>query len=396
MRPAAEINMSELDRACIDDPSLLEAMLPGASPPASQARAVYYTLAEHNQGQVLARFSRTDPEFLQRAPIALAAAAKRGHLPLLQWLQDQGLESTTGYSLELWRACRRGYLEMVRYLLPLYYTSPRDPFYNEKLWMTAAWKRDSELLRVLVETGYEEWCEGRTPRPTRLQYLVSRGAEDTVFSDTMAMACDAGNVPGVDYLLGVEPGLYGDALGGASLCDEPALMEHLLRQRLPTDEEYARAFSIASEEIQLTALRRLVDLRTPSTECLWEAMCCATGEGSSAMVEYLLSLGVNLCQPSSSEVDDLVFLAAEGGHLEMVQYLVAQGVRHDRHGDAAFHRACYLRRREVVVYLLGLGVSDAAVQRELDLGTHCREILEEYVRSERVRCRPAKNARSAR
>ncbi|PNH01265.1 Ankyrin repeat domain-containing protein, partial [Tetrabaena socialis] len=281
---------------------------------------------------------------------ATAAAARGGHVGLMDWLLLRA-DSTNvpqllagaaeGCDLPTLQRLHDTHVDALPGGLPApYKPSTLSAAAGSP---TADWQAKVEWLEARGYPQTAEACEKAAARPDalpRLQWLRQRGYPLNM--GVALRAAEAGNMEALQHVLGQGVEIDDDMMAGAALGGHVAVMEVMHARGVPMGEETVRTAAAAGH---LPAVAWLVERLAADTALTADVFAAAAQAGSMELLRWLRARGCAW--------DETVLAAgAEGGSEEQLEWLVEQGcpmgddgepyVRAARHGDLAMLRC--LRR----------------------------------------------------
>ena len=261
----------------------------------------------------------------------LCRACANGHLDVVRYLHENGVKLTARDNEPLRRACQNGHLDVVRYL------------HENGVRLNA---RNNETLSWACESGQLDL----------VRYLHQNGAKlNACDNEPICAASAGGHVDIVRYLH--QNGIALSARNNEPICRACAsgridvlryLHENGIELTARDNEPLCRACEHGHAEV----VRYLHENGAPLNARNNEPICRACGRGRLEIVRYLHKNGI---EPNASNHEPLC-RACEGGHLDVVRYLYQSGVNLSARNNEALCRACGNGHLDVVRYLNEHGV----------------------------------------
>ena len=289
----------------------------------------------------------------------LLTAAVKGHLPLVQYLLEQGADKNKADNKggsPLFLAVYNGHLGVVKYLVQQGMEMDKADQKGVSPIHTAAGGGHLDVLQYLLEQGVDKDTasyDNSTPlliaaqegHLAAVQNLLKYGADmDKTNNDGLSPLISAamnGHLPVVQYLL--EQGADKDKarndgvnlLSAATIGGRLSVVKYLVEQGMKitnTDNEGRTVLMHAVSWDHLDVLRYLVDQGADKDKADnegWTALLYAAQDGHFGELQYLVQQGADMDKSNNDGLTPL-HIAAASGKLDAIKYLVGHGADMDK------------------------------------------------------------------
>ena len=312
--------------------------------------------SENGHLEVVRYLHEVGVELNARNDEPLCRACERGHLHVVQYLQRNGVRLSARDNEPLSRACEGGHLDVVRYL---HQNGVRLNARNNEAICRACDGGCVEIVRYLHQNGTDLNVRNNEPLLRAcaaghldvVRYLHENGIEvNTRDNEPVCVACENGRASVIRYLR--ENGVPLDARDNEPLCracagGHLAVVRYLGENDVELTARNNEALSRACESGHLHVVRYLHEQGVKLNAYNNEPLCRACRQGHLGVVRYLHENGV----PLNARNNEPICRACEGGHSDIVRYLHQNGGEIAARNNEPLCRAAAAGHLELLRYI---------------------------------------------